>query len=424
MRRKTNNIKHQILKDVMREITPILEHDWTSAEASRMVDVYKDHYMSTNAKRWRTYADEFKEKEQAQEYDEVIDVKKTISFFDNKRRFVLAVYVPAKMNILMYFGAKNKMAVVRLTPDGTKEIFWKDIIQSIATLYKRGYIESKNCSSVSKSLSKHRREAMQLSREIKNVFGYDISWRYFSATGRRNTNNVKSVENVYRLVAINNDLLDSEIEQANIELIENDKIKDTPRGEYSRAVLGREFGMFILKDLDYNDEKSQYFIYLGNKKRAMMFRLQANRNYAIFKQSMHPGPPMQFLKKFDIVNNVNKFATATPETSNIKNLYNYFMLKPQQDVDDFFGYLSDILATNVSMESVLKSYNTETNNIEKNGGKMIDDGEEHTFDENGLVKLGTIFDTKEKESDPINSDADTLPNPDPDVEEESVEDFI
>ena len=99
MRRYNSNstIKNRIIRDVMKEVGPLLEHDWTSSEAAMMADRYGELHLSADAKRWRDFADELKDKEQSQDYDDVIDVKSMMSFFDNKKRFILATYIPAKM---------------------------------------------------------------------------------------------------------------------------------------------------------------------------------------------------------------------------------------------------------------------------------------------------------------------------------------
>ena len=417
MKRRFNNnrsIKSRILREVMREVTPILEHDWTSAEASRMTDVYRDLHMSNNANRWKKYADEYKEQEQAREYDEVIDVKSTVSFLNNKKRFILAVYIPAKMNILMYFGNNNKMAVVRLTPDGPKEIFWKDIVQSIASLYKRGHIDSSNCNSVSKSLKKHKTEAKELCNEIKRVFGYDFSWRFFCATGTAKTVRTVQVDKVFNAIEIKNKIWDDEKRYDHRE--RGDVDKEHPE-RYARAVFNREFFIYIMRNMAVDQKNSSYFIYLGNKRIGMMFRVKAYRNNCEFYHSLKPGPAWKYMEHFGF----NKdFAKATKDTSNIDNLYDFFKTKSRSEVNKFFAYISKCLSTKLTFDDVELFYNSEHNNIV--GGKKVDDEPELDLDPSGLVVISTISDGDETSNDDINAEDDILSGTGNDSNSE--EDFV
>lgn len=402
MRRYNSNstIKNRIIRDVMKEVGPLLEHDWTSSEAAMMADRYGELHLSSDAKRWRDFADELKDKEQSQDYDDVIDVKSMMSFFDNKKRFILATYIPAKMNILMYFGNNNKIAIVRLTPQGTKEIYWQDIIQSIASLYKREHVKKNgNCASVSKSLRNHRKEAKELCAEIKKVFGYDLSWRFFSVTGSNRVVKNVFIEKAFNIIEIKNDILS---EENNYTYMPEGEVDSGNTLRYSRAVFDREFYMFILKDMTINEKNSQYFIYIGNMTTAIVFRIKAYRNKSDFYHSLQPGPANEYLRHFNLITSRNRLSIATKETSHIDNIYNFFKSRPKDERDAFFAYLSKCISSNVSFKDVREYYNIEHNNIVK---KKKDELHELDLDGKGNVIVSTVDNTP---SDDINADDDTI----------------
>lgn len=180
-KRKNKRINESALtKKIVRTIMPILErslNEYSSVEWNDIADRFYSMSNRTSGDYSRDRADKARENELHTEYTDTLEEYDTLQF--GKRKFIIGRYIPTNTPVIIYLKDAKQAAIVRVYKDELRDIPNREIAQDIAALYDRKPIAKDNVSSIAIALERNYANARQLTNAINRAFGSHVNYHYF-----------------------------------------------------------------------------------------------------------------------------------------------------------------------------------------------------------------------------------------------------
>jgi len=338
--KNVNKNTARLVKDIINHVETVLENYMSEASSTTFYDAAEkaDKYNNTAlGKRFREYADARREEERHTEFENTLDEYGTIEV--NDKKMIVAHYIPTNIDVLVYFRNVSTVAIARVKANALAPVAF-DIASDIAGFYERKPVVKDNIPMLSTAFGKDIRTAKSVAKQINDLLGTAISWRYFF--GDRT-------------------------------------VRDTSRStvgsyEYLKGFKCGNYKVLISKSTTDQIGYSIYYILIGDEEKSSVLTVYKYGKGIQVLANRRPGSLWQCIKNADTGNAITaNLAAPNPKTSNPEKVYDLFT----KEFDNrYFRLITDGISQRIDvrirMEDIEAMYKQYINDTGGNADEITD----------------------------------------------------
>ena len=175
-------------KSILEACQPMMEDLIAELKSTTFYDaaLKADKFNNTVlANRFREAGDAAREREQHTEFEDSLSVLR--EFRVGNYDFILGVYIPTRIDVLICLKDKGQALVVRPYGKKLEEINSLEIKTDIAALYQRKPVVKNNVPLIGAIFNKNRVYAKEIAKIVNEELGTELSYQWFMADKRTKT---------------------------------------------------------------------------------------------------------------------------------------------------------------------------------------------------------------------------------------------